>query len=174
MRAPSREAAVDSLEQLPVVLAGAPFDDGSGFFGPATDVGSVAVLLAPANPGSALAGGMSPGASGDAGDHVPGQQFGRALTGLGSWEWAVGWPGRHTPASTNSGLVSVFSWQVDDDGSAELVIGWRESFDFPGGNQAGMMAIGTDGSGWETVTQSTPGVPGTDQDFDRFGTQAMP
>ena len=68
----------------------------------------------------------------------------------------------------------VWSADVDGDGQPELVIGWRESLELEGVTQAGAVAVGDPGGDYDVFTQSTPGVPETNQNFDRFGTQAVP
>ncbi len=104
---------------LPVLIAGAPFDDDPGtFFDPAADVGSIGVLVGDDGASLTALGGRSPGGLGDPDDAVPGQRFGRSLTGLSPGYYAVSWPGRDMGSATDTGLVSVHSWHVDDEGTS--------------------------------------------------------
>ena len=197
---------------LPILIAGAPFDNDPGtFFDPAADVGAIGVLVGDDGAGLVPLGGLSLGGLGDDADVVAGQQFGRAVTGLRPGSWAVSWPGDDSGPATDAGVVSVLDWTVTDegeeggevretqsdagednedgdefgagvwsadvngDGDGELAIGWRESFEDEDVTQGGMVAVGWIGDGgYQTFSQSTPGVPETNQGFDRFGTQAVP
>ncbi len=69
--------------------------------------------------------------------------------------------------------AGVWAADVDGDGEPELALGWRESDEDTGVVQGGMVAVVGAGA-TQLFTQSTPGVPETDQDFDRFGTQLLP
>ncbi len=194
---------------LPVLVAGAPFDDDPGD-DPAVDVGAIGVLVGSDGAGLVPVGGLSPGGLGDPDDVVAGQQFGRAVTGLDSGVWAVSWPGEDIGSDTDAGMVSVLDWVVDDegegagevrerqgdtgednedddqfgggvwsadvdgDGAPELAVGWRESFEDEGVTQGGMVAVGGTSGGYDVFSQSTPGVPETNQNFDRLGVQAVP
>ena len=197
---------------LPVLIAGAPFDDDPGtFLDPAADVGSIAVLgrrrrrqphrarrAVPRRPGRPRRRGAWPAVR---------TFVDRARPGY----YAVSWPGRDMGSATDAGLVSVLSWtvtdqgtstgevrerqtavgegdedddefglglwsaDVDGDGDAELAIGWRESFQDDDITQGGMAAVGWTGAeDYDVFNQSTPGVPETNQSFDRFGTQGLP
>ncbi len=197
--------------ERPLVVASAPFDnDPNSFLGVAADVGSVALLIGDDGAGLESAGAMSPGVFGDDENYLPGQQFGRAVTGVGSGRWVVASPGDDAPGATDVGRLSLYSWEVTDegessgedledqgmvgeddetgdqfgaglwstdpngDGDPELAIGWRESLENEGNTQGGMVAVVGQDENWQQFTQSTPGVPETMQDFDRFGTQAVP
>jgi hypothetical protein len=197
--------------ESPIVVAGAPFDNDPGLLGRAADIGSVAVMLGVPGSGLEPAGGQSPSLVGDLSEFVPGVRYGSAVTGVGSGQWVVGWPGHDgTETDTDVGLISTFEWTEDDEGSSggenrdvqesvgedsedgdefgaglwaadvdgdgvpELVIGWRESLEDEGVEEAGMVAVGPPSGEFERFTQSTPGVPETSQNFDRFGTQLVP
>jgi hypothetical protein len=197
--------------ERPLVAASAPFDnDPNSFLGVAADVGSVALLIGDDGAGLESAGAMSPGVFGDDENYLPGQQFGRAVTGVGSGRWVVASPGDDASGATDVGRLSLYSWEVTDegessgedledqgivgeddetgdqfgaglwstdpngDGDPELAIGWRESLENEGNTQGGMVAVVGQDENWQQFTQSTPGVPETMQEFDRFGTQGVP